>query len=67
MRILFLGSPDYAALPLRALAGAGYTIVGVVTQPDRPSGRSRAPFPPPVALAARALGLPLFAAGAGSR
>lgn len=60
MRILFLGSPDYAALPLRALVGAGYTIVGVVTQPDRPSGRSRAPLPPPVALAARELGLPLF-------
>jgi methionyl-tRNA formyltransferase len=60
MRILFLGSPEYAALPLRALAESGHEIVGVVTQPDRPSGRSRAPAPPPVALAARELGLPLF-------
>jgi methionyl-tRNA formyltransferase len=60
MRILFLGSPEYAALPLRALARAGYEIVGVVTQPDRPSGRSRTPAPPPVALAARELGLPVF-------
>lgn len=49
MRILFLGTPDFAAIPLAALAhDPRYTLVGVVTQPDRPVGRSRAPQPPPV-------------------
>lgn len=49
MRILFLGTPDFAAIPLEALArDPRYTLVGVVTQPDRPVGRGRAPEPPPV-------------------
>src|SRR5689334_1880765 len=60
MRLLFLGSPAFAAIPLRALAGAGYEIVGVVTQPDRPAGRSRTPVPPPVKVAAEELGLPVL-------
>ena len=46
-RIVFMGSPDFALPSLRALAGGGgpgarpYQIVGVVTQPDRASGRGR--------------------------
>lgn len=39
-RILFMGTPDYAVPSLKALAGR-YTIVGVITQPDRPAGRGR--------------------------
>jgi methionyl-tRNA formyltransferase len=41
MRVLFWGTPEFAAPPLRALLGEGFDVVGVVTQPDRPRGRSR--------------------------
>ena len=41
MRILFWGTPDFATPPLRALLGEGFEVVGVVTQPDKPQGRSR--------------------------
>jgi methionyl-tRNA formyltransferase len=58
-RVLYLGSPDFAVAPLDILAEAGYTIVGVVTQPDRPAGRKRTLTPPPVKLAAQRLGMPL--------
>lgn len=60
MRVLFMGSPSFAVRPLEALAAAGHTIVGVVTQPDRPAGRERRLSPPPVKLAALALGLPVL-------
>jgi len=39
--VLFWGTPEFAAPPLRALLGEGFDVVGVVTQPDRPQGRSR--------------------------
>ena len=60
MRILFLGTPAFAAHPLRRLVEAGHEIVAVVTQPDRPAGRSRDPQPPPVKQAALELGLPVL-------
>jgi methionyl-tRNA formyltransferase len=41
MKVLFWGTPEFAAPPLRALLGEGFEVVGVVTQPDRPQGRSR--------------------------
>ncbi len=41
MRVLFWGTPEFAAPPLRALIGEGFEVVGVVTQPDKPQGRSR--------------------------
>ncbi len=41
MRVLFWGTPDFAAPPLRALIGEGFEVVGVVTQPDKAVGRSR--------------------------
>ena len=41
MRVLFWGTPEFAAPPLRALLGEGFEVVAVVTQPDRPQGRSR--------------------------
>jgi methionyl-tRNA formyltransferase len=59
VRILFLGSPQFAVHPLEALAAAGHAIT-VVTQPDRPAGRDRRLTPPPVKLAAEALGLPVL-------
>ena len=48
MRVLFWGTPEFAAAPLRALIGESFEVVGVVTQPDKPKGRSRLVTAPPV-------------------
>jgi methionyl-tRNA formyltransferase len=47
MRVLFWGTPSFATPPLRALIGEGFEVAGVVTQPDRPVGRSRSSLEPP--------------------
>jgi len=61
VRIVFWGTPDFATPPLRALLGEGFDVVGVVTQPDRPRGRSRSQLDPsPVKLIAEADGLPVL-------
>ncbi len=60
-RIVFMGTPDFAVPPLKALAGRpDFHVCLVITQPDRPKGRGRKPAPPPVKQAARTLGLPVF-------
>lgn len=46
MRIVFWGTPEFATPPLRALIGEGFDVAGVVTQPDRPRGRSRSQLDP---------------------
>lgn len=48
MKIVFMGTPDFAAGALEALISAGHEITAVVTQPDKPKGRSRELIPPPV-------------------
>ncbi|MBI5841398.1 MAG: methionyl-tRNA formyltransferase [Chloroflexi bacterium] len=58
-RIVFMGSPDFSLPGLRALAGA-YEVVGVVTQPDRPSGRGRGLKAPPVKTLALELNIPVI-------
>ena len=61
MRILFWGTPDFAVPPLRALLGEGHDVVGVVTQPDKPRGRSRSQLDPsPVKRVAIEEGLPVL-------
>lgn len=61
MRILFWGTPDFATPPLRALLGEGHDVVGVVTQPDRPQGRSRSTLvPSPVKVIALEEGVPVL-------
>lgn len=61
MRVLFWGTPDFATPALRALIGEGFDVVGVVTQPDRPVGRSRSILqPPPVKEIAVSEGIPVF-------
>lgn len=58
MRVVYLGTPSFAAIPLEALARDGrYELVGVVTQPDRPLGRSGRPQPSPVKRRVAELGL----------
>ena len=54
-----MGSPDFSLPSLRALAGT-YDVVGVVTQPDRASGRGRELKAPPVKLLAQELGIPVM-------
>lgn len=60
MRILFWGTPEFAVPPLEALLGEGFDVVGVVTQPDRPVGRTRVLTPPPVKQVALREGLPVL-------
>ena len=60
MRVLFWGTPEFAAPPLRALIGEGFEVVGVVTQPDKPQGRSREIIPSPVKQIATEEEIPIF-------
>ena len=60
LRVVFMGTPDFAVPALDALTGAGHDIVGVYTQPDRRSGRGRRIAEPPVKQAATRRGLPVF-------
>ena len=61
MRIVFWGTPDFAVPSLRALLGEGHDVVAIVTQPDKPRGRSRSQVDPsPVKLVALEEGLPVL-------
>lgn len=60
MRIVYMGTPDFAVNPLHALAEAGYEVVGVVTQPDKPKGRGKTMLPTPVKEEAMKHGFPVF-------
>lgn len=60
MRIVFMGTPEFAVPCLRILADNGYDIVGVYTQPDRPKGRGNKMTASPVKEEALKLGIPVF-------
>ena len=60
MKILFMGTPDFALFSLRALVEAGECVIGAVTQPDKPKGRGYAMTPPPVKVYAREQGIPVY-------
>jgi methionyl-tRNA formyltransferase len=61
VRVLFWGTPEFAAPSLRALIGEGFEVVGVVTQPDRPRGRSRSVLvAPPIKEIALVEGVPVL-------
>lgn len=60
MRIVFMGTPDFALCSLRALCEAGEDVVGVVTQPDKPRGRGYVLTPPPVKVYATERGIPVY-------
>jgi methionyl-tRNA formyltransferase len=60
MRVVFFGTPAFAVPTLEALLASGHDVVGVVAQPDRPSGRGQQLTAPPTAQLARASGVPLF-------
>jgi len=60
MRIVYFGSPGAAIPSLERLLQAGHSIELVITQPDKPAGRGKAPTPPPVKEAARRHGIPVL-------
>ncbi|MDR2217660.1 MAG: methionyl-tRNA formyltransferase [Yokenella regensburgei] len=60
LRIIFAGTPDFAARHLDALLSSEHQIVGVFTQPDRPAGRGKKLMPSPVKALAEEKGLPVF-------
>lgn len=60
MRLVFAGTPDFAATALEALIATHHNIVGVYSQPDRPAGRGRKLQPSPVKQVARDNSIPVF-------
>ena len=60
LRIVFMGTPEFAVPSLRALVEGGYNVVAVVTTPDKPAGRGQKMHESDVKIAARELGLPIL-------
>ncbi len=60
MRLVFMGTPDFASATLKALLRSDDSVVGVVTQPDRPKGRGHILTPSPVKLLAQQEQIPLL-------
>ncbi len=60
MRILFMGTPDFAVPSLAGLAAAGHQLVGVFSQPDKPKNRGMKLQPTPVKVCAQELGVPVY-------
>lgn len=60
LRIVFLGTPDFAVESLRRIVDGGYNVVGVVTMPDKPAGRGHKLYQSPVKEFALAQGLHLM-------
>lgn len=60
MKIVFFGTPDFAAGALQALLDSGHTVLAVVTQPDKAKGRSKTPVCSPVKECALKAGLPVL-------
>ena len=60
MRIVFMGTPDFAQICLRALVEAELNVVAAVTQPDKPKGRGKEMQFPPVKEAALSHGIEVY-------
>lgn len=60
MKVLFMGTPDFAKECLRAVYESGHDIVGAVTQPDKPQGRHYQLVPPSVKVYAESVNIPIF-------
>ncbi len=60
MNIVYMGTPDFAVPPLRAMAEAGYQVTAVVTQPDKPKGRGKTLMPTPVKEEAQRHEIPVY-------
>jgi methionyl-tRNA formyltransferase len=60
LRIVFAGTPEFSVPALDAIAESGHTLVGVITNPDRPAGRGKKPRPPAVKQAALDQDVPVY-------
>ena len=60
LRIVYMGTPDFAVYPLKCLVEGGYNVVGVVTMPDKPAGRGLILSESAVKKYAVGAGLPLL-------
>lgn len=60
MNIVFMGTPDFAAAHLKALADAGHSVKAVLSQPDKPRGRKKVMTMPPVKACALELDIPVY-------
>lgn len=60
MRIVFMGTPDFAVPSLRKLVEGGHQVCGVFTQPDKPKNRGMKLLPPPVKEYSLSAGIPVF-------
>ncbi len=60
MKIIYIGTPEYATVPLDALIEAGHEVCLVITQPDRPKGRGNKMQKSPVRMRAEELGIPVL-------
>ncbi|MBR1704141.1 MAG: methionyl-tRNA formyltransferase, partial [Clostridia bacterium] len=60
MKIVFMGTPDFAVSSLERLIAEGHEVVGVFTQPDKPRGRKHLLTPPPVKECALKHGIPVY-------
>ena len=60
LRIVFMGTPEFAATSLRKLVAEGYNVVAVVTTPDKPAGRGQKMHESDVKVVAKELGLPIL-------
>lgn len=60
MRLVFMGTPDFAVPSLAALLDAGHEVAAVYTQPDKPQGRRQVLTPPPVKVLAQEKGIPVY-------
>lgn len=60
MKIVFMGTPEFAVPCLEALKNAGHELLAVFTQPDKPKGRKYKISPPPVKIKAMDMGIPVY-------
>ena len=60
LKVVFMGTPDFAVPSLKALKREGYEVPLVITQPDKPAGRGKRLRPPPVKVLAQELGLRVY-------
>ena len=60
MRVVFMGTPDFAVGTLEELIKAGHQVAAVVTQPDKPKGRGKTLLPTPVKETAQKYGIPVY-------
>ena len=60
MKLIYMGTPEFAVPILRALIDAGHDVAAVLTQPDKPQGRKMVLTPPPVKVLALENGIPVY-------